>query len=99
MKSSLKQTLPGNIQSSDPRISLVNANLKGLPGTTLIAAELAPLQTESKLLADKLQAAGVTVNCRQYDGVAHEFFGMATVVPEVKQAQALAADELKKALK
>ena len=95
----LKQTLPSMAQSSDPRIALVNASLKGLPSTTLIAAQLDPLQTEGKLLTDKLKAAGVSVTYKQYDGVTHEFFGMATVLPEAKQAQALAADELKKALK
>lgn len=95
----IKQTLPANTPSSDPRIALVNAKLQGLPGTTLIAAELDPLQTEGKLLADKLQAAGVKVNYKRYDGVTHEFFGMAAVLPEAKQAQALAAEELKNALK
>jgi len=95
----VKQTLSSSSQSADPRISLVKANLKGLPGTTLIAAEIDPLQTEGKLLADKLQAAGVKVNYKRYDGVTHEFFGMATVLPEAKQAQALAAEELKEALK
>lgn len=95
----LQQTLPSMAQSSDPRITLVNANLKGLPSTTLIAAQLDPLQTEGKILADKLQAAGVNVTYKRYDGVTHEFFGMATVLPEAKQAQALAASDLKKALK
>lgn len=95
----IKETLPTNTQSADPRIALVNAKLQGLPGTTLIAAELDPLLTEGKLLADKLQAAGVKVNYKRYDGVTHEFFGMATVLPEAKQAQALAAEELKNALK
>lgn len=95
----LKQTLASMAQSSDPIISLVNAKLQGLPSTTLIAAELDPLQTEGKLLADKLQAAGVTVNYKLYNGVTHEFFGMATVLPEAKQAQTLATDDLKKALK
>ena len=95
----IKQTVSNPTQSTDPRIALVNANLKGLPGTTLIAAELDPLQTEGKLLADKLQAAGVKVNYKRYDGVTHEFFGMATVLPEAKQAQALASGELKNALK
>ena len=95
----VKQTLSSSSQSADPRISLVKANLKGLPGTTLIAAEIDPLQTEGKLLANKLQAAGVKVNYKRYDGVTHEFFGMATVLPEAKQAQALAAEELKEALK
>ncbi|MFD2937350.1 alpha/beta hydrolase [Spirosoma flavum] len=94
-----KQTLSTDAQRSDPRIALVKANLQSLPGTTLIAAELDPLQTEGKLLADKLQAAGVTVTYKRYDGVTHEFFGMSTVPSEAKQAQTLAADELKKALK
>jgi len=95
----LKQTLANDAQSSNPRIALVKANLRGLPGTTLIAAELDPLQTEGKLLADQLQAAGVKVTYKRYEGVTHEFFGMTTVLPEAKQAQALAADELKKALR
>jgi acetyl esterase len=48
------------------------------------------------MLADKLKAAGVTVDTKNYDGVTHEFFGMAAVVPEAKEAQAYAADQLKK---
>jgi len=92
----LAQTVANRAQSADPRISLVRANLKGLPATTLISAEIDPLQTEGKLLADKLEAAGVAVSYKRYDGVTHEFFGMATVVPQAKQAQAYAADALKK---
>ncbi|RYF62064.1 MAG: steryl acetyl hydrolase, partial [Cytophagaceae bacterium] len=95
----ITQTLPSQAQSRDPRISLVNANLQGLPSTTLIAAELDPLQSEGKLLTDKLKAAGVSVTYKLYTGVTHEFFGMATVLPEAKEAQGLAAAELKKALK
>lgn len=83
--------------AKDPRISLVNANLKGLPATTIITDEYDPLHDDGIKLADKLKAAGVTVNSRNYDGVTHEFFGMATVVPQAKEAQAFAAGELKKA--
>ncbi|WP_205573256.1 alpha/beta hydrolase [Flavisolibacter nicotianae] len=83
-------------KAADPRIALVNANLKGLPPTTVIGAEIDPLQTEGKLLADKLKDAGVDVDYKLYDGVTHEFFGMATVVPDAKDAQAYAASELKK---
>jgi acetyl esterase/lipase len=81
-----------------PMIDLVHANLKGLPPTTVITAELDPLMSEGKMLADNLQKAGVNVRYQNYDGVTHEFFGMATVVPEAKEAQALGADELKAAL-
>lgn len=93
----VKQTLPNPGMSSDPRISLVKADLKGLPSTTIIGAQLDPLQTEGKLLADRLKEAGVDVNYKLYDGVTHEFFGMATVVPEAKDAQAYAVSDLKKA--
>ncbi|RDC58859.1 alpha/beta hydrolase family protein [Adhaeribacter pallidiroseus] len=49
------------------------------------------------MLAEKLKAAGVAVNQKTYNGVTHEFFGMATVLPEAKEAQALAVADLKKA--
>lgn len=83
-------------EAKDPRISLVNANLKGLPPTTIITAEIDPLNSDGLMLADKLKAAGVTVDSKNYDGVTHEFFGMAAIVPEAKQAQAYAAEQLKK---
>lgn len=82
-------------KASDPKIALVNANLKGLPATTLIGAEIDPLTSEGSLLADKLKAAGVTVDYKLYKGVTHEFFGMATVVPDAKDAQSMAATNLK----
>jgi len=84
-------------EAKDPRISLVNANLKGLPSTTIITAEIDPLNADGMMLADKLKAAGVTVDSKNYEGVTHEFFGMAAIVPEAKEAQAYAAEQLKKA--
>ncbi len=93
----VKNYLPNMEAAKDPRISLVNANLKGLPPTTIIAAEIDLLQTEGKLLADKLKDAGVEVSYKLYDGVTHEFFGMAGVVPDAKDAQELAASHLKSA--
>lgn len=81
----------------NPLISLVNANLKGLPPTTIITDEIDPLMSEGATLADKLKAAGVTVNYKNYDGVAHEFFGMAAVVHQAKDAQSVAISDLKNA--
>ena len=82
-------------KASDPRIALVNANLKGLPPTTIVGAEIDPLQTEGQLLSDKLKEAGVDVDYKLYNGVTHEFFGMTTVVPDAKAAQAYASGRLK----
>jgi acetyl esterase/lipase len=74
------------------------ADLKGLPPATVITAEIDPPRSEGKALADKLKSAGVDVTYQDYKGVTHEFFGMADVVGEAKQAQALAAKELREAL-
>ncbi|MEZ0540961.1 alpha/beta hydrolase [Fibrella arboris] len=77
-------------------ISLVDvANLSGLPPATIIAAEIDPLQTEGKSLADKLQAAGVPVTYQLYTGTTHEFFGMEAIVGKAGQAQDLATQQLK----
>ena len=81
-------------QAADTRISLVKANLTGMPATLIIGAEIDPLQTEGKLLSEKLKAAGVTTDYKLYKGVTHEFFGMAAIVPEAKEAQTLAAEKL-----
>lgn len=40
---------------------------------------------------------GVAVERKNHDGVAHEFFGMAAVVPKAKEAQAYAGQRFKKA--
>lgn len=93
----VKHALNTTAQAADPRISLVNANLNGLPKTLIIAAEIDPLLTEGKLLSDKLKAAQVETDYELYTGVTHEFFGMASVVPQAKDAQALAAKKLKAA--
>jgi acetyl esterase/lipase len=86
-------------EAKEPMINLVNANLKGLPATTIICAEIDPLQSEGKLLSEKLKGAGVNVSMKLYEGVTHEFFGMAAVVLQAKEAQAYAAEQLKAALR
>jgi acetyl esterase len=79
-------------------ISLVDvADLRGLPPTTIIAAEIDPLQTEGQSLRDKLTAAGVSVQYQLYAGTTHEFFGTYAVVPLANDAQDFAATRLKAA--
>ncbi len=73
------------------------ASLKGLPAATVIAAEIDPLLTEGKAYADRLKKDGVAVTYKNYQGVAHEFFGMGAVVPAAKEAEQFAADALTKA--
>lgn len=85
-------------EAADPRINIVGgASLDDLPPVTIIAAEIDPLLSEGMTLRDKLQAAGNDVTYMNWNGVTHEFFGMAAVVPEAKEAQDLAGTELKEA--
>ena len=84
--------------TADPRINLVGRNdLEGLPPATVITAQIDPLRSEGQAYAEKLKAAGVTVNARNYDGVTHEFFGMAKVVDKAKDAVDAANADLVKA--
>lgn len=99
MKWFFKYYLNSPDDGNSPLISLDKANLKGLPSTTIIAAELGPLQSEGKMLADKLESDGVPVVYQLYKGTTHEFFGMNQVVPEAKDAEDLAAKELMKSWK
>jgi acetyl esterase len=72
-------------------------SLKSLPPTTLITAEIDPLMCEGKDFAERLTSEGVPVAYQHYEGVTHEFFGMAAVLDEAKAAQAFVSGELKKA--
>ena len=82
----------------DPRVALLNNDLKGLPPVTLINAQIDPLRSDGDRLADALKKAGVKVDHKIYDGVTHEFFGMAAVVGNAKSAQEKSGDDLKKLL-
>jgi acetyl esterase/lipase len=78
-------------------IDLVDANLKGLPPTTVITAEIDPLRSEGQLLAERLKAAGVETTYQNFPGVTHEFFGMDAVVSAAANAQDFAAKDLRAA--
>jgi len=93
----VKNYLASEAQAADPRISVVKAKLAGLPKTLIIGAEIDPLASEVKLLSEKLKEADVETDYKMFNGVTHEFFGMAAVVPQAKEAQALAATKLKSA--
>jgi len=88
---------------ADPKrpmaLPLQNADLKGLPPATIVAAEIDPLTSEGKAYADALKKAGVKVDYKLYNGVTHEFFGMGAVVPKAKDAEQYAADALTRAFK
>ena len=87
---------PGDAMS--PMLNLTTmADLKGLPSATVITDSIDPLMSEGRMLAEKLKAAGVATDYRNYEGVTHEFFGMAPVVAESEKAQDAAAQDLRTA--
>jgi acetyl esterase/lipase len=92
-----KYTLGKADDKKDPRIDLIHANLKGLPPVTLISAQIDPLRSDADMLEASLKKAGVKVEHKVYAGTTHEFFGMAAVVPEAKDAQAFAGKRLQEA--
>ena len=92
-----KHELKNPKDKDDPRIDLLAANLRGLPATTIITAEIDPLRSGGKMLAAKLKAAGVDVDYKNYEGVAHEFFGMGAVLDESWDATEFAAKNLQEA--
>ncbi|RUQ70289.1 alpha/beta hydrolase [Azospirillum doebereinerae] len=91
----VKQTVRNEADLQDPRLDLVGrADLRGLPPTTVITAEIDPLRDDGRRLADKLRQASVPVDAHDYAGVTHEFFGMGSVVADAKTAEGVAAANL-----
>lgn len=81
----------------DPRLQLLDANLRGLPPVTIINARIDPLRSDGARLEDALRDANVAVERRDYEGVTHEFFGAAAVVDKARQAQTWAGQRLQEA--
>lgn len=74
-------------------------NLGGLPPAIVVVAEFDPLRDEGTAYARLLAEAGVPVRFKLYEGVTHEFFGLAgavakatTAVEEVGEALTQAFD-------
>jgi acetyl esterase len=88
--------LRGPGDARDPRISLVRADLRGMPPTTIVLAEIDPLRSDGEELAARLRAAGVQADLHVHQGVAHEFFGMGAVVADARTAVQQAAAGLRR---
>lgn len=61
-------------------------------------AECDPLRDEGHLYAERLRAAGVPVQVREWAGVLHDFINMGRFIPEAGQAHAELASALRQAL-
>lgn len=89
--------LRGPQDAADPRISLVDTNLRGMPPHTIINAQIDPLRSDGEELAARLRAAGVQVQQRTWEGTTHEFFGTGAVVSDAREAVAFGGGALRAA--
>lgn len=83
--------------AQDTRINLVAADLRGLPPTTIINAQIDPLRSDGETLAIAMRSAGDAVEQRTFIGVTHEMFGMGTVVSGARDANIYAVSRLRAA--
>jgi acetyl esterase/lipase len=91
----LDNTIRSRADLGDPRLDLVGrADLHNLPPTTVISAEMDPLQSEGTFLTQKLQAQGNDVARILYGGTSHDFFAAGPVIERAKEAEAYAAQHL-----
>jgi acetyl esterase len=86
-------------EREDWRFAPLNTpDLEGVAPAWFGLAECDPLVDDGLHYADKLRAAGVTVDLELYRGVTHEFIKMGRALPEARQAHADAAAALRRAL-
>ncbi|WP_319449720.1 MULTISPECIES: alpha/beta hydrolase [unclassified Mycobacterium] len=63
-----------------PYVSLVDADLGGLPRTLIVVAECDPLRDEGAAYAERLQTAGNDVSLVCYEGAFHGFLSLGDVL-------------------
>ncbi|KAF1019377.1 MAG: Carboxylesterase NlhH [Paracidovorax wautersii] len=79
---------------ADPRLSLLDAELHGLPPVTIVNAGIDPLRADGSRLQATLELKGNNVRREIYTGMAHEFFGAAAVLDTAREAQRYIARRL-----
>jgi acetyl esterase/lipase len=73
------------------------ASLKGVAPAWILTAGYDPLCDEGEAYAKRLEAEGVAVTHRRFDGQIHGFISMGKIVPQAAQALDAAGAALKAA--
>ncbi len=68
--------------AADPRMSVVNGDLRDLPPVLLIAAESEMLRCDAELMAERLAEADVPVTLQIWTGQVHAFPVLGDLLPE-----------------
>ena len=84
-------------QREDPLVSpLEHADPQGLCPALVITAQCDPLHRQGELYAQRLAAAGVAVEHREYAGMVHGFFQLPSLFVEGADAVGVAGAALRK---
>jgi acetyl esterase/lipase/alkylation response protein AidB-like acyl-CoA dehydrogenase len=84
----------------DPRVSPIAAqDLSGLPPALIVVAGCDPLRDEGLAYADRLEAAGVKVERKEYPGTVHAFVSFAAAIPTANETLAFVASRISAALR
>lgn len=76
----------------DPRVSVLQADPKGLPRTHIITAGFDPLRDEGEAMVARMRDAQVDVSHRSEEALVHGFFNFGGVLPMAELAHARLAD-------
>ncbi len=93
-----QQYLADPAQASDPLAAPLHGELSGLPGATVITAGFDPLRDEGQAFAEKLAAADVAVEHREFKGMIHGFVSMDAGLTQTAVAVDYLCQRLKDAL-
>lgn len=95
----VSQYLSDPSQRLDPRASpILIQDLQHMPATFMITAGFDPLKDEGKAFAEKLSAAGVSVEHVFFESMIHGFMNMSGILPQARAALTQAAGALRASL-
>ena len=87
------------VDQADPRVDLLQADLRGLPPTIVVTAEFDPLRDEGEELAARMEASGVSVKLRRFPGMIHGFATMTDLTPLARDAIGFVASFIHSAIR